>query len=568
MNKGFSSLNINDGLVELLTKNRITVPTPIQHQAIPVLLSGKDVIAQAQTGTGKTLAFLLPIMQKINVNETFVQALIITPTRELALQITQVAKMLAQSNGANILAAYGGQDVELQCRRLKNSIHVVIGTPGRLLDHINRKTVNFTKIKTLVLDEADQMLDMGFLRDVEQIIKHSARHRQTLLCSATMPKAISALSDRYLTSPAHVRIAGNNVTLDKIRQIAVETTDDKKQVTLISLIDEYKPFSAIIFCRTKRRAHALNKVLKASGYSTNELHGDMTQGKREQAMRSFKENKTQFLVATDVAARGIDVDGISHIFNYDMPRNAEIYIHRIGRTGRAGKDGFAITLVSKDDRAALLLIERGIKSTIETIPLKRHADGSTSPQFEKPVSKIPANKYAERRPYSHNATDGRTDRGPRKFAGDRRPFPQRKPGEQGNSFRKSYSSDKRSAESGSGERRPFQRKETGERRDSFSRSGDKKPFSREFGSAPGRDSNRKSHSSFGKTASTKTNEKRSWTKNSGLSDRMNSENSRKKSDSRKSSTEGSFSYKSFSKNSSRDRKPSSSQDRFDKKFKR
>ena len=228
MNKGFSSLNINDELVALLTKNRITVPTPIQHQAIPVLMSGKDVIAQAQTGTGKTLAFLLPIIQKINTDDNFVQALIITPTRELALQITQVAKMLAQSNGANILAAYGGQDVELQRRRLKNSIHVVIGTPGRLLDHINRKTVNFTKIKTLVLDEADQMLDMGFLRDVEQIIQHSARHRQTLLCSATMPKAISALSDRYLSSPSHVRIAGNNVTLDKTKQIAVETTDDKK----------------------------------------------------------------------------------------------------------------------------------------------------------------------------------------------------------------------------------------------------------------------------------------------------------------------------------------------------
>jgi ATP-dependent RNA helicase DeaD len=434
MNNGFSTLNLRAELVQLLSTNRITEPTPIQYQTIPVLLSGKDVIAQAQTGTGKTLAFLLPIMQKLNTSEKYVQALIITPTRELALQITQVAKMLAHESGANILAAYGGQDVELQKRRLKDSIHIVIGTPGRLLDHIKRKSVNFTRIKTLVLDEADQMLDMGFLRDVEQIIHHTARQRQTLLCSATMPKAIAALSDRYLTSPSHIQAASKSVTLEKIRQLAVETTDEAKFDTLCSLIDEHKPFMAIIFCRTKRRAHKLNKDLKERGYASDELHGDLTQGKREQAMRSFRETKTQFLVATDVAARGLDVDGITHIFNFDMPRDAEGYIHRIGRTGRAGKDGFAITFITRGDRAALIQIERGIKSEIETISHKKDAAGKTIPRPHTAPEKSAAGRFAAQRPYSSNASNGRTDRGPRKFAGDRRPFAPKRTGSSSSSY--------------------------------------------------------------------------------------------------------------------------------------
>ena len=423
MNKGFSSLKISEVLVQLLLENRITDPTPIQRQVIPVMLAGKDVIAQAQTGTGKTLAFLLPIMQKIVPSEDHVQVLIITPTRELALQITQVAKMLSRSNGAGILAVYGGQDVKLQKKKLKGSIHVVIGTPGRLLDHINRKTVNFTRIKTLVLDEADQMLDMGFLRDVEQIIHNTARRRQTLLCSATMPKAISALSDRYLTSPTHIHAAGKTVTLEIIRQIAVETSDDRKQETLCALIDEYKPFMAIIFCRTKRRAHRLNKELKVRGYSSDELHGDLTQGKREQAMRAFRETKTQFLVATDVAARGLDVDGITHIFNYDMPGSAEGYIHRIGRTGRAGQEGFAITLVGREDRAGLALIERGIKTKIEIIKQKKDSAADALSR-QRPASGTKAvTRHAVKKPSPPHSPDSRTDRGPKKYSGGRRPFP-------------------------------------------------------------------------------------------------------------------------------------------------
>ncbi|HEY1407003.1 MAG TPA: DEAD/DEAH box helicase, partial [Spirochaetota bacterium] len=447
MNKGFSSLKINDELVNLLTENRITEPTPIQQQAIPVLLSGKDVIAQAQTGTGKTLAFLLPIMQKIKPEENHVQALIITPTRELALQITQVAKMLATVSGARILAAYGGQDVELQKRKLKGSIHIVIGTPGRLVDHLTRKSINLTQIDTLVLDEADQMLDMGFLRDVEKIIHHTARHRQTLLCSATMPGGIAALADKHMTSPVRIHAAGKSVTLEKVRQLAIETTDDKKQDNLCALLDEYKPFMAIIFCRTKRRAHALNKSLRMRGYASDELHGDLTQGKREKAMKSFRETKTQFLVATDVAARGLDIDGITHVINYDMPRNAETYIHRIGRTGRAGQEGFAITFVSRGERKGLELIERGIKTSIDTHDLKTKSDKISSERKDKLDELKVANKYATRRPYAANSSNGRTDRGPRKFVGETRPTS--KHGYSGKSDlfpKKRYSSDSRSSE--------------------------------------------------------------------------------------------------------------------------
>jgi ATP-dependent RNA helicase DeaD len=523
MNKGFSSLHINTELVELLTRNRITVPTPIQHQVIPVLLDGKDVIAQAQTGTGKTLAFLLPIMQTIKPSENHVQALIITPTRELAIQITQVAKMLAQSNGANILAAYGGQDVELQKRRLKNSIHIVIGTPGRLLDHINRKSVNFTRIKMLVLDEADQMLDMGFLRDVEQIIHHSARHRQTLLCSATMPKAIASLAEKYLSSPSHIHAAGESVTLEKIRQAAVETTDDKKQDTLCALLDEYKPFMAIIFCRTKRRAHALNRNLKERGYASDELHGDLTQGKREKAMKAFRETKIQYLVATDVAARGLDIDGITHIFNYDMPRNAEGYIHRIGRTGRAGQEGFAITFVSRDDRAALASIERGIKSTIEI--LSRTGTAHAARHDELPEKK-PVNKYASQRPYGANASDGRSDRGPRKFAGDRRPFPKKRTGDRNDAFKgKEYFSDRKIPERSSSER-IFSGKDKpvhyryGDRRPLPSKhiSGERKPDERKLSSESGNFKRRNpkgdSFTSGGKPSRPGPAETRSWEKDS------------------------------------------------------
>ena len=365
MKNNFNSLGISTEIVDLLKENGIIEPTSIQTQAIPLLLMGKDVIAQAQTGTGKTLAFMLPMMEKIDVKKAHVQALIITPTRELAIQITAEAKKLAPEKEINILAAYGGQDVEQQIRKLKGSIHMVIGTPGRLLDHIRRKSINLKQLEMLVLDEADQMLHMGFLKDVEDILHQTPKNRHTMLFSATMPKEIRTIASRYMQESIHIRAQSKNVTLDEIKQLVIETSDSGKQDALCKYIDENRPFMAIIFCRTKQRVMALNEALQELGYNSDELHGDLTQGKREKVMNAFRKIKIQFLVATDVAARGLDIEGMTHIFNYDIPQDAEGYIHRIGRTGRAGQSGVAITFVTPRDRETLSLIEKGIDMKIE-----------------------------------------------------------------------------------------------------------------------------------------------------------------------------------------------------------
>lgn len=371
MVNNFSKLEISKELEKVLSREGIIEPTPIQEQVIPMLLSGRDVIAQAQTGTGKTLAFLLPIMQTVNEKEPHVQALIITPTRELALQITAVARKLATVKQVNMLTAYGGQDVERQIKKLKENIHLVIGTPGRLLDHLRRGTVNFKQLTMLVLDEADQMLDMGFLKDIGEIIRQTPQKRQTMLFSATMPSEIRSLASKYMNEPVNIRVESKNVTLDEIRQIVIETTDRGKQDALCKAIDEYKPFMAIIFCRTKRRVSALNAALRRRGYNSDEIHGDITQAKREKVMKAFRDAKIQLLVATDVAARGLDIEGVTHVYNYDIPQEAEGYIHRIGRTGRAGQTGVAVTFVSPKDRGELHAIERGIKSTIERYKSER-----------------------------------------------------------------------------------------------------------------------------------------------------------------------------------------------------
>ncbi|OEF97409.1 DEAD/DEAH box helicase [Desulfuribacillus alkaliarsenatis] len=362
----FQEIGVSKAVVEQLHANGITEPTPIQEQAVPVLLKGTDVIAQAQTGTGKTLAFILPILERIDLSNPEIQALIVTPTRELALQITtEVKKLTAELAGYKILSVYGGQDVEQQMKKLKGGQHMVIATPGRLLDHLRRETIDLSRVSMLVLDEADQMLHMGFLPEVETIIKQTAQKRQTMLFSATMPKEIRTLAKRYMHEPVDVRVKSTQITVEEIKQIVVETTDRAKQAMLRHLIDTYRPFMAIIFCRTKRRASTLNEALLSFGYESDELHGDLTQAKREAVLKKFREAKLQLLVATDVAARGLDIEGVTHVFNYDIPHDAESYIHRIGRTGRAGGDGLAITLVAPKDRMHLDIIEKGIQMRIE-----------------------------------------------------------------------------------------------------------------------------------------------------------------------------------------------------------
>ncbi|WP_238557853.1 DEAD/DEAH box helicase [Paenibacillus shenyangensis] len=357
----FNSFGISSAAIELLAVNGITQPTEVQEASIPALMNGEDAIVQAKTGTGKTLAFLLPIFEKLNLNVTGApQALVVAPTRELALQIATEARKLADAyEGVRILAAYGGQDVERQLRKLEGGCHLVVGTPGRLLDHMGRGTLDMTKIRTLVLDEADQMLHMGFLKEVEQIIMATSPSRQTMLFSATMPEGIRRLSAQYMRKPRDFRVGTEEtVPLKLIRQLVVECTPRGKLAALREYIERERPYLAVIFCRTKRRAAALNAELQEMGYASDELHGDLSQNKREQVMKAFRDAKLQLLVATDVAARGIDVEGITHVFNYDIPQDVEYYIHRIGRTGRAGEKGRAITFVTPHDRQELEQIER------------------------------------------------------------------------------------------------------------------------------------------------------------------------------------------------------------------
>ena len=360
----FKNLGIGQDLVNVLNKNGISTPTPIQEQSISIIKEGKDVIGKAQTGTGKTLAFLLPIFENINLNNNNVQALIITPTRELAIQITEEANKLKVGKDVGILAAYGGKDVSSQVKKLKNNIQLVIATPGRLLDHIMRKTIDLSKVNTLVLDEADEMLFMGFKKDIEDIMKYVSKKRQMLCFSATMDSQVKKLAYRYMNDPIVVSIKKAEVTLENITQEVVKTTDRHKQDALCSVLDKDNPFMAIIFCRTKARVDKLEESLHQRGYNCAKLHSDIQQSKRERIMKSFKNADIQYLIATDVAARGIDVTGVDTIYNYDIPESVESYIHRIGRCGRAGQKGYTCLFIDPKNEKMLNEIEKNIKSSI------------------------------------------------------------------------------------------------------------------------------------------------------------------------------------------------------------
>ncbi|WP_245208057.1 DEAD/DEAH box helicase [Sediminibacillus dalangtanensis] len=362
----FSSLGVSAELTNILKDHGINEPTPIQEQAIPLLHEGKDVIAQAQTGTGKTLAFVLPILEQIQPDAEDPQALIVTPTRELALQITSELNKLAEHlSGIHTLAVYGGQDIQGQLNKLNKQVNIVVATPGRLLDHLRRGTISLSDVSLFVLDEADQMLQFGFMPEIKEIIGQLPERRQTMLFSATMPDEVRALAKKYMTNPRNIKVRGSDTTLEGIKQMVIETTDREKQDKLRTVLDQFRPFLAVIFCRTKRRAAKLNAALQSHGYLSDELHGDLSQAKREKAMKRFREMKTQFLVATDVAARGLDVEGVTHVINYDIPEDTESYIHRIGRTGRAGSEGLAITFVAPKDRKYLQAIESDLKGKIK-----------------------------------------------------------------------------------------------------------------------------------------------------------------------------------------------------------
>ncbi|MEI2664462.1 DEAD/DEAH box helicase [Rossellomorea sp. LJF3] len=404
----FTSLGIQPKYVNALKEQSITVPTPIQSETIPVLLNGDDVIGQAQTGTGKTMAFLLPMLAKIDPEKDEIQSLIVTPTRELAIQVTAELNQILSSveDDIHVLAVYGGQDVEKQIKRLKNkAIHIVIGTPGRLLDHVRRETVDFSNVRFLVLDEADQMLHIGFFDEVESIIRETPFTRQTALFSATMSKDIRKIGKRYMNQPHNVQIREKEKIVQEIQQEIVETTDREKLDALSQTIHDVQPFLGIIFCRTKRRVSKLLGDLKARGFLVDELHGDLSQAKRENVMKKFRDAKLQLLIATDVAARGLDVEGVTHVFNYDIPQDVESYIHRIGRTGRAGKDGLAITFVALKDKQDLEMIEKGVgrslpRRVVEVVSTKeisKSPKGSSESAKDRREKNIQASKERKAR---------------------------------------------------------------------------------------------------------------------------------------------------------------------------
>jgi len=367
--KTFAEFGLEPKVLQAITELGFEESTPIQDKAIPVALTGKDLIGQAQTGTGKTAAFGIPLINKIPVNEDRIVALIMTPTRELAIQVSEEIGKLTKYKGLRSLPIYGGQEISRQIRALKKKPQIIIGTPGRLLDHINRKTIRLEEVQTVVLDEADEMLDMGFMEDIQSILKLVPAERQTMLFSATMPVNIQRLAQQFLNEPVLVSVIPKQVTAPSIDQAYIEVHERQKFEGLSRLLDMESPDLAIIFGRTKRRVDELSEALQKRGYSADGLHGDLSQNQRDNVMRKFRDGSIDVLVATDVAARGLDVSGVTHVINFDLPQDPESYVHRIGRTGRAGKEGKAWSFVTPREMDHLHFIERITRQRMVRKPL-------------------------------------------------------------------------------------------------------------------------------------------------------------------------------------------------------
>ena len=361
----FEDLQINDNIKRAVIEMGFEEPSPIQAQSIPVILSGKDVIGQAQTGTGKTAAFSIPILEMVNPEDKNLQALVLCPTRELAIQVsTEIRKIGKYMHGIKTLPVYGGQPIDRQIKSLKGGVQVVIGTPGRVIDHINRKTIKMDNVKMIILDEADEMLDMGFREDIEMILSKTPEDRQTTFFSATMPKGILELTKKYQTNPEHIKVVRKELTVPNIKQYYIETRSANKLEVLCRLIDVYNPKLSVVFTNTKRGADELVGDLQARGYFADALHGDLKQTQRDIVMDKFRNGTIDILVATDVAARGIDVDDVEAVFNYDLPQDEEYIVHRIGRTGRAGRSGISFSFVFGKEMRKMRDIERYTKTKL------------------------------------------------------------------------------------------------------------------------------------------------------------------------------------------------------------
>ncbi|MGE0445631.1 MAG: DEAD/DEAH box helicase [Vicinamibacterales bacterium] len=382
---GFTTLGLSPALITALTALGYEEPTPVQRETIPLILEGKDLLAQAATGTGKTAAFALPMIQLLSADTPprkgaahgAVQAVVLVPTRELAMQVSEAIHKYSRGSSLDVVPLYGGSSMEQQIRALKRGVDIVVATPGRALDHLRRKTLALDDVRLMILDEADEMLDMGFADDIEAILEQTPESRQTALFSATMPQRILKIAQRHLQSPARVTIAHEKTAagkLPRVRQVAYIVRRNQKAQALDRVLDMESPSSAIVFCRTRIEVDTLVETLNAHGYKAEALHGGMMQRQRDAVMNKFRAAKTDLLIATDVAARGLDIEHLSHVFNYDLPAEAESYVHRIGRTGRAGREGTAITFAEPREHRLLKNIEFLTKQKIEIANLPTVAD--------------------------------------------------------------------------------------------------------------------------------------------------------------------------------------------------
>jgi len=370
----FKALGLSENTLKAISELGYEEPTPIQSQTIRSLSQGDDVIAQAQTGTGKTAAFALPIIEKLDPKLRTPQALVLTPTRELAVQVAEAFQSYTKYQKVSVLPVYGGQPIDRQLRALERGVQIVVGTPGRILDHLRRKTVKFDGVRTVVLDEADEMLNMGFIEDIEAILKETPENRQTALFSATMPAPIANLARRYMHDPQRITVAAGQVTVPQIRQIYYEVGKRDKFEMLTRILDYEVPTSAIVFCRTKLEVDNVGQRLIARAYAAEALHGDLNQANRDRVMGRFRSGQTELLIATDVAARGLDVEQVSLVINYDLPLEPEAYVHRIGRTGRAGRTGSAISLVTPRERRLWQSIQQTTGTQIQRMQLPSIGD--------------------------------------------------------------------------------------------------------------------------------------------------------------------------------------------------
>lgn len=365
----FGKMELTAEIIKAVASMGFEEPTPIQSQTIPLVLQGKDLIGQAQTGTGKTAAFGIPLTEIIDMNSEVVQGIVLTPTRELAVQVAEELNKIGQYKSVFSLPIYGGQDIERQIRALKKRPRIIVATPGRLMDHMRRRTIRLGHIRMVVLDEADEMLNMGFVEDIETILREVPAERQTVLFSATMALPVQNLAKKFMRSPEIISVKAKEVTVVNIEQDYIEVPEKQKFDVFCRLLDLQAPDLAIVFGRTKRRVDELTEALKKRGYSAEGIHGDLTQAKRDSVLRQFRDGTIEILVATDVAARGLDISGVSHVYNFDIPQDPESYVHRIGRTGRAGKSGLATTFVTPREIGLLRNIENVTKRKMIRRPI-------------------------------------------------------------------------------------------------------------------------------------------------------------------------------------------------------